>query len=177
MEGGEARGRRLLAPRGIRPTQGLIKGAIFNMLGPRVLEADVLDLYAGSGALGIEALSRGAARANFVERAPEGVRAIRANLAALGYEERATVVQSDVPRWLRVHAGEAARATLVLADPPYDDPGLEAALAALDESLAPGAVLVLEHPGGKPLPPLRRLLVDRTRRHGGTSVTIAVAGA
>ncbi len=177
VEGGEARGRRLRAPRQVRPTQGLVKGVIFNMLGPRVLEARVLDLYAGSGGLGIEALSRGAAGATFVERSGEGAQAIRENLAATGYGERAEVVRAPVLRWLREHPAEVGEADLVLADPPYADPELDAVLAVLDASLGVGATLVVEHASGRALPALARLVTDRTRRHGGTSVTIArVAG-
>jgi 16S rRNA (guanine966-N2)-methyltransferase len=166
-----------VAPKTIRPTQGLIKGAIFNMLGPAVLESEVLDLYAGSGALGIEALSRGAVRATFVERSPDGVRAIRANLAALGYGDRAVVAQADALRWLRAHEPEAASAGLILLDPPYDDPSLDGVLAALDSLAAPRAIVVLEHSSRRPLPACERLIVDRTRRHGDTSVTIARASA
>lgn len=147
------------------------------MLGPAVLEARVLDLYAGSGGLGIEALSRGAAFCTFVERSGEGVLALRRNLSALGYLERAAVVRAALPHWLRSPAGVAAtaEASLVLADPPYEDESLDAVLRELDRSLAEGAVLVVEHGSRRPLPALPRLQVDRTRRHGGTSVTIARA--
>ncbi len=166
-----------MAPRTIRPTQGLIKAAIFNMLGPAVLDAEVLDLYAGSGALGIEALSRGAGRATFVERTQDGVKSIRANLAALGYEDRATAVQAEVLRWLRMHGPEAATADLVLLDPPYDDHNLDPVLAALDSLVSPEAIVVVEHSSRGALPKFERLQVDRTRRHGDTSVTIARASA
>ena len=95
VHGGEAKGRRLASPKGIRPTQGLVKEAIFNSLDSEVPEAEVLDLFAGSGALGIEALSRGAARATFVERDDGGLDAIRRNLRTLGYNERAKVVMGQ----------------------------------------------------------------------------------
>lgn len=166
-----------MAPKTIRPTQGLIKAAIFNMLGPAVLDSEVLDLYAGSGALGIEALSRGAAEAIFVERSLDGVRSIRANLAALDYEDRATVAQADALRWLRTHEAEAASARLVLLDPPYDDPHLDSVLSALDSLAAPTATVVLEHASRRALPSLKRLVIDRSRRYGDTSVTIARASA
>jgi 16S rRNA (guanine966-N2)-methyltransferase len=147
------------------------------MLGPAVLDAEVLDLYAGSGALGIEALSRGAARATFVERSQDGVRAIRANLEALGYEDRAVVAQAEALRWLRGHLPQVSSAGLVVLDPPYDDPNLDSVLAALDSVMGPGAIVVLEHSSRRPLPAFERLQVDRTRRHGDTSVTIARANA
>src|SRR3979411_761372 len=94
--GGEARGRRLKAPKGIRPTQGMVKAAIFNLIGPGIADANVLALFAGSGALGIEALSRGAAGVTFVDREPRGLAILRQNLDALDLKARAQVVRSDV---------------------------------------------------------------------------------
>src|SRR5438093_6034301 len=96
VQGGDARGRRLVAPKGIRPTQGLVREAIFNSLDSRVDQARVLDLFAGSGALGIEALSRGAAHTTFVEDQDSSLEAIRRNLRTLGYEERATLQRLEV---------------------------------------------------------------------------------
>src|ERR1700731_5503099 len=96
VSGGEARGRRLKAPKGIRPTQGMVKQAIFNLAGPGIADAHVLDLFAGSGAIGIEALSRGAAHVTFVDREPRGLAILRQNLDALGLKERARVVRADV---------------------------------------------------------------------------------
>jgi 16S rRNA (guanine966-N2)-methyltransferase len=113
---GEFKGRRLVAPRGARtrPTADKVREALFSMLGD-VDGARVLDLYAGSGALGIEALSRGAASAVFVERDPRAVAAIEQNLKPLGVE--ATVAHADAVRWL---AREEGRYDLVFCDPPYD---------------------------------------------------------
>ncbi|HEX6548098.1 MAG TPA: 16S rRNA (guanine(966)-N(2))-methyltransferase RsmD [Candidatus Dormibacteraeota bacterium] len=175
IEGGEDRGRRLTAPAGIRPTQGMVKQAIFNLLGVRVLEAQVLDLFSGSGALGIEALSRGAAGATFVESSEAAVAAIRVNLAAVGYLDRARVVRGDAVWWVRGHPVEVARHKLVLLDPPYADPVLETALAALDAVVAVGTLVVAERASASPVPALARLTVDRDRRYGGSSVTILVA--
>ena len=141
------------------------------MLGTRVLDAVVADLYAGSGALGIEALSRGAERAVFVEKAGHGAVAIRANLAALGLEDRATVVQGDV----RGHLAGSAPVeswTLVLLDPPYGSPDLRPVLEQLDQRLPASASVVVEHGRADALPELERLRVDRQRRYGDTSVTI-----
>ena len=113
---GEFRGRRLTAPRGMRtrPTADRVREALFSMLGD-VSGARVLDLYAGSGALGIEALSRGAESAVFVERDPRAVAAIERNLAAIGLEER--VVRGDALRFL---ARDEGTFDLVFCDPPYD---------------------------------------------------------
>ena len=112
VSGGEARGRRLKAPKNIRPTQGVVKQAIFNMVGPRIEGANVLDLFAGSGALGIEALSRGAAQVTFVDQQPRGLAILRQNLDALGFKERSRVIRGDVVRWL-----EASPDAIKAADP------------------------------------------------------------
>jgi 16S rRNA (guanine966-N2)-methyltransferase len=172
---GDVGGRRLEAPRGIRPTQSLVRGAIFDIVGPRVTDAVVIDLFAGSGALGIEALSRGAASSTFVDRDERAVRVIRDNLDALGLGERGRVVRADVARWLQVDPGAVGRASLVLLDPPYDDAVLDRALALLDELAAEGATVVAEHAQRQPLPGLRRLRPDRERRYGDTAVSVLVA--
>src|SRR6266702_6963414 len=98
VSGGEARGRRLKAPKNIRPTQGMVKQAIFNIVGPGIEGANVLDLFAGSGALGIEALSRAATSVTFVDQQPRGLAILRQNLDALGLKERARVARSAVGR-------------------------------------------------------------------------------
>jgi 16S rRNA (guanine966-N2)-methyltransferase len=175
VHGGEAGGRRLAAPRGIRPSQGLVKEAIFNVLGPRVVDAAVLDLFAGSGALGIEALSRGAAGAIFVDRDEGAVRVIRRKLASLDLEDRGRTVRAEVPRWLQSHAREVGEASVVFLDPPYNDAVLEHALALLDTLVAEGAAVVVEHAHRQALPTLARLQPLRQRRYGDTSVTVLSA--
>src|SRR2546430_9508382 len=100
VSGGEARGRRLKAPKNIRPTQGMVKQAIFNMVGPSIEGSEVLDLFAGSGALGIEALPRGAARVTFVDQQPRGPASPRHDLDAPGLNERANIIRGEVVRWL-----------------------------------------------------------------------------
>jgi 16S rRNA (guanine966-N2)-methyltransferase len=169
--GGDARGRRLKAPKGIRPTQGLVKAAIFNLVGPGIEGAHVLDLFAGSGAIGIEALSRGAAEVTFVDREPRGLAILRQNLDVLELKQRAHVVRGDVVRWLETMPGELARAGLVFLDPPYEDDVLDRALAVLDRTLT-DAMVVAEHSRRQTLPPLSRLLLDRERRYGDTVVTV-----
>src|SRR5437773_10647391 len=98
VSGGEARGRRLKSPKGIRPTQGMVKEAIFNLVGPTIEGARVLDLFAGSGALGIEALSRGAEGVTFVDREPRGLAILRQNLESLDLTARVTVARGDLVR-------------------------------------------------------------------------------
>ncbi|MEM1041590.1 MAG: 16S rRNA (guanine(966)-N(2))-methyltransferase RsmD [Bacteroidota bacterium] len=143
--GGRLRGHRLRAPKGAtRPTTDRTREAIFNLVQSRLdlAAARVLDLFAGSGALGLEALSRGAAEAVFVEQRGAALRTVRDNAAALGVAEACAFHRADARRFLE---REAARYDLVLADPPY-------ALADLDRlpdlalpRLAPGGLLVLEH--------------------------------
>jgi 16S rRNA (guanine966-N2)-methyltransferase len=171
VAGGEARGRRLKAPKGIRPTQGIVKEAIFNLIGPGIADVHVLDLFAGSGALGIEALSRGAAAVTFVDREPRGLAILRQNLDALDLKERARVVRGDVVRWLEASPDEIKRAAFVFMDPPYDDAVLDRALKVIDREVS-GATVVAEHSRRQELPTLVRLRVDRQRRYGDTMVTV-----
>jgi 16S rRNA (guanine966-N2)-methyltransferase len=156
----------------MRPTQGVVKLAIFNVLGPAVLDAVVLDLFAGSGALGIEALSRGAARAVLVERDEPSAAILRQNLEALGYSDRARAVRADVVRWLEANPDQVRDATLILLDPPYRDPALARSLTLLDGLVSGRATVVAEHARGERLPELARLRDRRTRRYGDTEVTL-----
>jgi 16S rRNA (guanine966-N2)-methyltransferase len=149
----------------------MVKAAIFNLVGPGIEGAHVLDLFAGSGAIGIEALSRGAAEVTFVDREPRGLAILRQNLDALELKERARVIRSDVVRWLESSPEEVGRAGLVILDPPYEDVVLDRALRALDKTLS-DAVVVAEHSRRQTLPALTRLRVDRERRYGDTMVTV-----
>ncbi len=183
MTGGELAGRRLRAPatRGVRPTADRVREALFARLGTWD-DARVLDLYAGSGSLGIEALSRGAARAVFVERSAAVIATLRANLAALGLEPRARVVRGDAKATLRRLAREGERFDLVLVDPPYASGEAPRVLASLAGTgiLAPGATLVLESSRRDELATPAGLVVLDERRYGDTKVTRfaeATAGA
>jgi 16S rRNA (guanine966-N2)-methyltransferase len=171
VSGGEAKGRRLKAPKNIRPTQGMVKQALFNIVGPHIEGAVVLDLFAGSGAIGIEALSRGASGVTFVDREPRGLAILRQNLEALGLEERALVVRGDVVRWLEASADAVKGADFVFLDPPYDDVVLDRALKVLDVEVSDATVLA-EHSRRQEVPTLTRLHVDRQRRYGDTIVTV-----
>jgi len=168
-------GRRLQAPAGdaTRPTADRVREALFSILGTRVHEARVLDLFAGSGALGLEALSRGAAQATFVESAPGALKVLRANLAALGAE--AEVVRADALRWLRGAPGGAREYDLVFLDPPYRRAAeLGAPLSdSLPAVLAPGAVVIAESDRRSPL----ELTITQTdeRRYGDTLIRIHAA--
>ena len=166
---GSARGRRLTTPAGpaTRPTADRVREATFNALGSlgAVEGAAVLDLFAGSGAMGIEALSRGAARATFVDLDPRAVAAVRANLDATGLADRATVVRADAERWL-----PGGRFDLAVLDPPYatDDAVWGRLLTGLDAGL-----VVLESDREVPLPEGWGIL--RSRSYGGSVVVLARA--
>ena len=165
-------GRRLQTPRGAatRPTSDRVREALFSVLGDRVQGARVLDLFAGSGALGIEALSRGAAEATFVDSAPAAIRAIRANLEALG--AAAEVRRSDARRFLGGASAAARQYDLVFLDPPYRLAGRLASelTAALPAVLAPGAAVVAESDRRQELE-LGLPILDE-RRYGDTLIRI-----
>ncbi len=172
VTGGRLGGRRLVAPpSGVRPTADRVREALFARL-PDLEGRCVLDLYAGTGALGIEALSRGAERAVFVERSNASLVALRGNLHALELDERARVVRGDVRGALRRLASEDLRFDLVLADPPYADRALAAPLALLVSGglLAPGATVVVERSRRHPLPTVRGLVSRGSRRYGDTEL-------
>lgn len=174
MIAGSARGRVLRLPLGAptRPTSGRLREALFSMLEAADADFDrVLDLYAGSGALGIEALSRGAGSGTFVEVDPRAIAAVRDNLARLGFEAESTVVRARVGQWL---PGADATFTLVLADPPYDEAAAwDAIERSVQGNLAPGATLVVEHAAKRGPPPrLAGLALWRDRRHGEGAVAI-----
>ncbi len=170
MHGGELGGRRLLTPKGIRPSQGIVKEAIYNVLAAELEGVVVIDLFAGSGALGIEALSRGAGQALFVESDPKVAGVLRRNLAAVGLGARSRVHIGDACRWVELHPAEVSAARLILLDPPYNDPVLAEVLSQLDP-VAKGTVVV-EWSGRGELPPLERLAVRRDRAYGATRLTI-----
>jgi 16S rRNA (guanine(966)-N(2))-methyltransferase RsmD len=171
VAGGEARGRRLKAPKGIRPTQGMVKEAIFNLIGPGIAGVHVLDLFAGSGALGIEALSRGATSVTFVDREPRGLAILRQNLDILDLKARSNVVRSEVVRWLESSPDQIKRAGVVFMDPPYEDVALDRALKVIDREVS-GATVLVEHSRRQELPSLTRMHVDRQRRYGDTMVSV-----
>ena len=172
---GTARGLPLVAPRGAatRPIADRVKETLFAILGSRVVDARVLDLYAGSGAIGIEALSRGAAHCDFVERDRRAVAAIRENLDRTGVADRASVHASDVGGYLgrlRDH-----RPSLVFLDPPYAERAILAPLERLAGWLAPGGTVVVKHHWRTPIPEPIGLARWRERRFGETSLTYLVA--
>jgi 16S rRNA (guanine966-N2)-methyltransferase len=165
---GEAKGRRLVAPvgSGTRPATDRIRETLFGILTPLLADANVLDLFAGAGTMGIEALSRGAAHATFVEHAPRAISAIRKNLETTGLTDRARVVRSDVLAYL---AGPVT-ADLVFCDPPFADIAMHGAVLA--RLAAPGR-LVVARALRKHLPAIPPTLrVTRTKEMGEESLLL-----
>lgn len=173
---GTAKGVHLVAPRGARPTTGRVREALFSSLG-EMTGLHVLDLYAGSGALAIEALSRGAAAAVLVDSDRAAEDAIVANLAATRLQERAQVVRAPVARALRAAVPREAPFDLVFADPPYDagDDAIAVLADALTEPgwVAEGGRVVLERAARQALPALpARWIVGWERKYGDTLVAV-----
>ena len=170
---GTAGGVRLApVPRGVRPTGDRVREAVFNSLGQFFDGGHVLDLYAGTGALGIEALSRGFERAVFVEKDRAARKTIAENLRRAGFEDRAEVVAGDVVLAVERMGGQDRRFDLIFADPPYRILRSEVGgiLDRLGELLAPGGRVVIE--GGEAPPEDAFGRKGATRRYGGTFVTV-----
>jgi len=176
LTGGERRGMTLHAPRGAqtRPATARIRQWIFDVLGPPTGRT-VLDLFAGTGAVGLEALSRGAAAALFVENAAPALQALHRNLEKTRYVDRGEVWPLPVPAAADrlVRAGRSF--DLVFCDPPYAWDALEELLAeSVLDLVAPGGTLVVEHRGDRPLAPRGRM-PDRERDFGETRLSLWTA--
>jgi 16S rRNA (guanine966-N2)-methyltransferase len=173
ITGGILGGRLLRVPHtDLRPTSDRVREAMFARLGD-LSGAVVLDLFAGSGALGLEALSRGAAHVDFVEKARPAARCVRENLAALGLAERARVLPGDARSVLRALEREGARYDLVFVDPPYASGLAAELLAALGAGalLAEGACVVVESDRRRPPGDAPGLAQTDERRYGDTLLT------
>jgi 16S rRNA (guanine966-N2)-methyltransferase len=175
---GTWKGRKLRYPAGtsVRPTMRRTKESLFSSLGAALTGSVFVDLYAGAGAIGIEALSRGARMVHFVEAARDAVRALRENLAACGADPASYAIhQARVADLLADVPCPFADAEIVFADPPYTTDASADLLAALDEQSLPAlTVLVVEHRVKQPLTPPRHLRIDRERRFGDTVLTYLV---
>jgi 16S rRNA (guanine966-N2)-methyltransferase len=178
---GTLKGRRLVTPRGAatRPTADQVRIALMDTLTPALPGARVLDLFAGAGAVGLEALSRGAGHATFVERDARAVAALHANVRALGVESRTQVVRGDVEREVRRLAAEGRRFEIVFLDPPYATDLAACALDALGpgQLVSPDGLVIAQHFTKRP--PAREyggFRVFRERRFGETTLTFFRAG-
>jgi 16S rRNA (guanine966-N2)-methyltransferase len=166
---GRAKGRRLKAPgEGTRPMMDRVREALFSSLGPRVTGAEVLDLYAGSGSIGLEALSRGAGRVVFVEKGRRALGVLRDNLEAVGLGGE--IVAGDVVAYLE---SSPDRFDLVFVDPPYDHPlaSVEEVLRKLSSRLRVGGVVVVHRRAESGIPEVPGLSLEDCRRYGSTEIT------
>ncbi|NSW86025.1 MAG: 16S rRNA (guanine(966)-N(2))-methyltransferase RsmD [Syntrophobacteraceae bacterium] len=174
---GSFRGRRLHSPRGkgVRPTVDRVREAVFSIIAPHVPGARVLDLFAGTGALGLEALSRGASTAVFVDRSIESVRLIHENAALCRAEDRVRVIHGSLPAAVRFLDPRKGRFDLIFMDPPYGEGWVEKTLLLLDEIAHPQALVIAEH-HAKDVLPSRCGIWTKTeeRRYGDTSVSFFV---
>ena len=180
---GEFRGRRLVAPEGFatRPTPDRVRESLFQMLGD-ITDVRVLDAFAGTGALGLEALSRGAAYATFIERDPLPLASLRANIAALGVTDQSRVIARDADRALAAERHAGAAYDLVFLDPPFAETAERA--PALGVALAPmmvnGGRVVLEYDASsRDVPEFGAMpILNRTdRRYGSVAVAVVWIGA
>ncbi len=174
ITGGQNRGLPLVEPRGmrLRPTSGLVREAIFNIVGPRIEGARVLDLYAGTGALAIESLSRGASAAVLVDAEASSCQAILQSLARAGYTANATVIRGRLPAALKDISGQF---DFVFIDPPYQsDLGVET-LARIAPVVITGGLVVYEHASryNPPERPPGLALVER-RVYGDSAIALYV---
>jgi len=173
--GGTRRGRRLVPPRSsaTRPTADRVRETLFNVLGQQLSGGDVLDLYAGTGALGLEALSRGAERAVLVDAAAEAADLCRRNAAALAFEGQVSVLRLPAERAVERLLREGRRFSLAFADPPYAARAGAWVVTAVAPLLVEGGTLVVEHDRRETLPETAATLfrVDE-RRFGDTVVSL-----
>jgi 16S rRNA (guanine966-N2)-methyltransferase len=180
ISGGSEKGRKLRSSKsaGLRPTSERVRSAIFSLIGSETFErARVLDLYAGTGALGIEALSRGANSADFVESDAMRCKDIRDSVKEFGFAEHSRIIRGSVERILGTIEG---RYSLVFADPPYKTDPWDAVMQRLQakELLEEGAVVVAEHANTYEIDDrYGRLEIWKQRRYGDTTVSIFVNGA
>jgi 16S rRNA (guanine966-N2)-methyltransferase len=170
---GTLKGRRLDAPTwdGLRPTSDKLRETLFNILAPRIVDAHVLDAYAGTGALGIEAISRGAARVTFVEQDRRAQALIAANLARCGVADGYAIIRSSVGRAFDALRVDPAFVPfdIILLDPPYQQLP-DAVLPPTAALLAPGGVVVLEHAQRQPVPDAVGGLTRRRQVRSGNSM-------
>jgi 16S rRNA (guanine966-N2)-methyltransferase len=173
--GGEFRGRKLSVTRGrlIRPTSDRVREAIFDILGPEWTFRKILDLFAGTGSLGIEALSRGAEKAVFVEQGKGALTVLKGNLKALGLESRAWVLAVPVRKGITVLGERREVFDLIFMDPPYGKAVVGKTIEEIERHgiLAESGVLVAEHASRDNIPLPDDLTLTRQRRYGDTAVS------
>jgi len=174
---GSQKGRRLLHPEdlGVRPTSGRVKEALFSILGERTQGARFLDLFAGTGAIGIEALSRGAESTTFVESIPESLKLLRENVLRCGLTASARVHACTAEAFLRRDRASENQFDILFADPPYHEGIIGNLLSSISlaDIMAPDSLMILEHFSKVSMPAeLGRLSLKRQYRYGDTSLSV-----
>jgi 16S rRNA (guanine966-N2)-methyltransferase len=172
---GTSKGRRLATPKSqaIRPTSNRVKESIFNILGEEVKGKVVLDLFAGTGNLGIEALSRGAKKVLFVEKGRQALRLIQRNLFQFGMRERSEILPKDVSRAIGILKQRGESFDLILMDPPYEKGLIQNTLLKLHSHRIyhEDSILVIEHNRREPIPEMVEWTLIRQRRTGDTLIS------
>lgn len=171
---GERKGHVLLAPKGnqTRPTLSRVRESLFSIIAPRLVDAVVLDLYAGAGALGLEALSRGAAHCTFVEKSQSALQALRANIAKLRYEEQSELANADVHNWIK-RPKRCSKFDIIFSDPPYATEAAANTLTAIEShlDLTIHPIIVIQCGSREALPESTAALEKtRSERYGDTAL-------
>ena len=167
--GGTWKGRQIKVPKkGIRPTKSIVRGAIFDVIGKKIAHAEVLDIYAGSGALGLEAISRGAKSCTFVEKLP---RSLYDNLKSLSPRQSVVVLSSDFRPALKKLKDQ--KFDVIFADPPYRKSYAQKTLLLIEyyNLLRNGGIIVLEHTTGEEVKPTDSLSLLKSKKYGDTRVS------
>jgi 16S rRNA (guanine966-N2)-methyltransferase len=180
IAGGSIRGRKLAGPKGLefRPTTGRIREFVFFALRETIPDARFLDLFAGTGSLGLEALSRGAGRGVFVEGARRGIDILERNIETCGFGGRARILCDDVFAALRELGRRGELFDVVFADPPFKEMLRSRIQSAVEQSavLKPGGILMLEHDRRDPAGEGIRLVLTDQRRFGDCTVSFYLQG-
>jgi len=172
LSGGEFRGRRLRVPHGVRPTEGRLREALFSIWQSEIDGARFLDLFAGAGGVGLEAVGHGAERAVLVEEDPRTLRTLKENVAALGAEPATRLYRLRLPAGLAVLREREAPFGLAFVDPPYGFADGGKLLAGLVPLLVPGGAVAYEHADRDPTPAAPEgLAFDETRCYGGSCLS------
>ena len=174
ITGGQWTGRNIRVPKGVRPTTARSKEMLFGLIGDRIPNAEVIDLFCGSGALGLEALSRGANHVFFVDHSMRAIHAVRSNIEIMGIEENCTVIHGDAFRVLKKLALQGIRSHLVTADPPYRAELAQQILQTVADSgiMVSGGWLVVEHGSREKLSNHPGFSSVKSRKQGDTVISI-----
>ena len=176
IAGGQARGRKLLVPQGskTRPTSSMVREAVFGMIQLQVPGANVLDLFCGSGAYALEALSRGAECAVLIDSDSKSIQTARSNIQTLGYQDKAEVFLNDYAKALQILVKNDRKFDIIFLDPPYASGFYTKAIECSEHVLTEGGCIICEHPSSLAIEPTDALSVSRQKRYGIRSVTILI---